>query len=319
MNPRPLLAPLGLLAVLAPAMLVPTTAFAADKAACLDAAANGQRLRDAHKLVDARDRFRLCAASSCPAVVQADCVGWLAEVEKAVPAVVLVAHDAAGADLTDVAVTVDGQPLAAKLDGRALSTDAGLHTFRFVGPGGAVAERKVLVKEGDKSQTVAVVLGAAAVPAAPAVAAPAVPPPATGNDAVLALPAAPAAAPPPAPPPASSGWGGSWRTVGWVVGAAGVVGLGVGAAFGAKAISDKSAAHCDASGACDAGPLSDANTSATISTVGLVAGGVLLAGGAALVLFAPKGDSASGPAVTGLRIAPMLGPHDGGLVAACSF
>jgi hypothetical protein len=167
------------------------------------------------------------------------------------------------------------------------------------------------VREGVKNQSVTVVLGkpAAATPAATSAA------PASGAQAMPDTP----------PASASSGGGSPLRTVGWIAGGVGVVGLGIGTAFGIAAISDKSSAHCDASNACQSGPLSSANSAATISTVGFVAGGVLLAGGLALVLFAPK---ASGPDTTGtapaktreaLRITPLVGSRNAGLMVGGSW
>jgi hypothetical protein len=72
------------------------TSAAQDKAACLDAADKGQQLGSAHKLIEARDKFRVCAAAGCPAVVQGDCAGWLDAVEKDLPNVVPLAKDDAG-------------------------------------------------------------------------------------------------------------------------------------------------------------------------------------------------------------------------------
>src|ERR1700733_10293046 len=96
---------------LVPAILVAAPAFADEKAACLDAASKGQRFRDTHKLVEAREQLRVCAAAQCPAVVQSDCANWLADVEKALPSVVLSAKSGTGVDLVDVTVSVDGQAL----------------------------------------------------------------------------------------------------------------------------------------------------------------------------------------------------------------
>src|SRR5262249_13965446 len=109
-----------LAALLLPYALATTAALADDKAACLQAASKGQRMRAQHDLVGARDQFRACAAAGCPAIVQRDCATWLTEVDKALPTVVVTAKDAAGADLVNVSVSVDGQPLLTKLDGRAL-------------------------------------------------------------------------------------------------------------------------------------------------------------------------------------------------------
>ena len=117
-------------------VLVARGALADEKAACLDASSKGQTLRDQHKLVEARQQLRVCAAGGCPSVVQTDCAAWLADVEKAIPTVVLAAKNGAGADLFDVKVSVDGQPLASRLDGQALPLDPGPHAFRFEGADG---------------------------------------------------------------------------------------------------------------------------------------------------------------------------------------
>jgi hypothetical protein len=280
-----------LLGLLLPTALVATAAFADDKAACLDAASKGQRFRDAHKLVEAREQLRICAAAQCPAVVQSDCASWLADVEKALPSVVLTAKNGAGADLADVKVSVDGQPLVSKLDGQAVTMNAGTHTFHFEGTDGTSIDEQVLVKEGEKNQTVAAVLGAAPAPT---------PPPSQGAES----------------PSNSGGTSRPWRTVGWALGGVGVVGLGIGTAFGIIAIGDKSAAHCNANNVCDPGTVSGIKSAALVSDVGWIAGGVLLASGAALVLFAPR---ESHEPAAGVRLAPVVTARGGELVAGGSW
>jgi hypothetical protein len=71
----------------------------------------------------------------------------------------LIAKNAAGSDLVDVKVTVDGAPLATKLDGLAVDVDPGAHTFAFEAPDGRV-EQKVVITEGGKAQRVSVAFGA---------------------------------------------------------------------------------------------------------------------------------------------------------------
>jgi hypothetical protein len=275
---------------------------APDKAACLAATAEAQTLRDAHKLIEARDQLRICAQKGCPRVVQKDCLTWLEAVEQSLPTIVVSAKDGAGHDRVDVSVTLDGQPLAAKLTGEALPANPGDHVVHFETPDGARLDQQVLVREGVKNQSIAVVLA----PAGPA-----------KVEGSPVPPASPVDVPPPRPAP--------WRTVGLVVGGVGVVGLGLGATAGFMALADKNAAHCNASNACEAGPLHSANTAATFSTIGMVAGGVLLAGGAALALFAPKGENAAGPAGSAgarpLRVAlgPLTSARDGGLLVGGSW
>jgi hypothetical protein len=101
---------LGLLVVPALSALVTTAAGADDKVACADAALKGQTLGRSHKLVAAREQLRVCAQSMCPTLVRTDCASWLADVEKALPTVVVTAKDEAGRDLYDVKVSANGRP-----------------------------------------------------------------------------------------------------------------------------------------------------------------------------------------------------------------
>ena len=259
-------------------LLVSATTFADDRAACLDAASQGQTLRDAHKLVEARDQFRVCARQQCPSAVQSDCTDWLAGVERNIPTVVLTAKDGAGALLADVTVTVDGASLTTKLDGRSLAVNPGKHTFHFELANGTSADEQVLVTEGTQNQTITATLTPQAKPSAN--------------------------------PPTTAEAQSPLRTVGWVLGGVGLAGVLVGAVSGIVAISSKSSANCDVSNACDPGPLASAHTAATISDIGLIAGGALLVGGLAFVLFSPKSHADTAQA---FQIVPALGPHDGAL------
>jgi hypothetical protein len=281
---RPLHAPL--LALALASTLVTTAALADDKAACLDAASSGQTLRDAHKLVEARDRFRACARAECPSVVQTSCTEWLETTEKSLPTVVVTAKDGAGADLVDVTVDVDGQRLLTRLEGHAVPMNPGPHAFHLELADGTSVDQQVVVREGEKDQPISAVLGK---PAAP--------------------PVAPAGPPASAPATPSAGGTRPWATVGWILGGVGVVGLGVGTAFGVVAMSDKNSANC-VGNLCDAGPIGSAKSAATISDIGLIAGGVLFAGGVTLVLLSRDGAPSS--AAT-LSAAPVLGSRGGGL------
>jgi hypothetical protein len=259
-----------------------TTALADDPAACVDAASKAQKLRNSHQLLEARAALRICAAAGCPPVVQSDCVPWLAEVEKVLPGVVVTAKDGAGADILDVKVTVDGQPFLTKLDGQSVAIDAGPHTFHFQAPDGTTLDRQVVVREGDKGQSIAVVLGAA--------------------------PVTPSSVTPEA--------GGSpWRTTAWVIGGVGVAGILIGAITGGIAVADKSAADCT-NNICNQGTVSGIKGAAVASDVGFIAGGILTAGGLALVLFGPKGGHST---TTGVRLLPVVTAGGGEIMAGGRF
>jgi hypothetical protein len=174
------------------ALLAAAPNAAADATACAQAASQGQTLRDAHKLLEARDQFRACAATTCPRVLQPDCTMWFQDVEKAIPTIVLQAKDGGGGDLIDVRVTVDGQPFAMRLDGLAVAMNPGAHVFRFELPDGASVEKQQVVREGEKNSTV---LGVFPKKEAP-------PPPAPVSEAPGPLAAPPVAPAAPLPQPA---------------------------------------------------------------------------------------------------------------------
>ncbi len=145
-------------------LLKGTPGLCQERAACFQAASEGQILRDQHRLLEARDRFRACAQKQCPVSMQADCAGWLDAVEHDTPSIVLSAKDHAGADVMDVEVSLDRGPTHLKLDGRDLPVDPGPHTVRFARPDGQVAELNVLLGVAEKRRTVVAVFEQASRP-----------------------------------------------------------------------------------------------------------------------------------------------------------
>ena len=260
------------------------------KDACLAAASSGQTLRDQHKLVQARDAFRACARRECPAVVQSDCSEWLDAVEKNLPTVVFSAKDVAGADVIDVIVSVDGERVVAVRDGQSLPIDPGPHVFHFAA-GGTSVDAQVVVRAGVQNQPVSVVFGLAALSSGPQPP----PPPPRSADGQAEAPRTPSR---------------TWKTVGWALGGAGVVGLGVGSVAGVLAVTNKNSANCDANQLCDPGSLASARTAARVADVGLIAGGLLLAAGGALLLFTPSATPTATRALH-LRVAPAIGRATG--------
>src|SRR4051812_23133074 len=86
---------------------------------CATAAETAETLRHGGKLLQARERLLVCTRAVCPTIVRADCIQWLAEVDVALPALVVRARDAEGRDVLAVRVLLDGHPWLDKLDGRA--------------------------------------------------------------------------------------------------------------------------------------------------------------------------------------------------------
>jgi hypothetical protein len=157
---------------------MPTLAHAAGEDACIAASEKAQRLKNDGKLSEARDQLALCSADNCPSIVRTDCNKWMGEVLAALPSVVLAAKDAAGKDIVEAKVLVDGKVVAQSLDGRAIKIDPGVHLFRFEASGYAPGEERVVVRSGEQNRIVSLKLDAQAATATP----PPPPPPETKSN-----------------------------------------------------------------------------------------------------------------------------------------
>jgi hypothetical protein len=140
--------------LLVPIVLSAQPALArADVEACVNAAAAGQKLRDSGLYRRAREQFITCAAESCPGEVRKGCVGWLADVEKLTPSVVFAARSH-GKEVTDVRVTIDGELVAGRIDGKPVALDPGEHRFRFERAGDPAAEETAVIVAGEQERLI---------------------------------------------------------------------------------------------------------------------------------------------------------------------
>jgi hypothetical protein len=184
----------------------------------------------------------------------------------------------AGASGAGIEVRRDGDVVGAGQWGTAVPVDPGHHVVEVTAPGRQKWTTKVQVAPGGASVAVSV---------------PELPPEKAQDS-----------------PGQGSGWG-AQRIAGVTVGAAGVVGLVMGALFGAQAISKnkESKQNCsptDPNFCNDTGVAVrfEAQKWASASTAGIVIGGAALAGG--IVLFATA-SSAKKPDAARIEIAPRLG------------
>jgi hypothetical protein len=272
----------------------------ADVGACIASSEQALSLRKQGKLHEALKQLALCADPGCPAEVSAECTQRIAALDAAMPTLILAATDGAGNDLFDVKVSMDGEPLTPKLDGRPLSIDPGEHTFHFEASGQPPLDKQLVVREGEKDRREAVVIGPV-----PHLA-------------------------PPAPQPSSPGWWTAHRTLAVIGAGLGVVGVGVGAAFGGYAISAQNRQKSDCGpSACPnfaqaQQDYTTAGQNATASTVAFVAGGAFLAA-AAVLWFTQPASSPSAAVATGAvtgpgwRIVPGVGDRAGGLLVGGAF
>jgi hypothetical protein len=288
---------------------------------CIDANGKGQEFRREGKLTAAREQLRECATPACPAMVRDDCAKRLDEVEKAQPTIAFEVKDASDADVSAVKVTMDGNPLAERLDGTALPVDIGEHVFTFELVGRPPVTRTLVLTEGEKGRRERIAIGGAT-PSTPALMPP--PSPAPVREANAPAGAAPVfSAIEPLP---TRGGMGTQKVLGLVAGGVGVAGIAVGSVFGLMTLSQKSQQEsaCGSSASCTssghARALSDHSTGmtdSTISTVGFIAGGALLVGGA--LLFFAAGHSPDAPAAARTLVVPSVGPGGGGMFLTGRF
>ena len=311
-----------------------------DKMQCIAADTEGQSLRLSGKLLKARRRFGVCAAKSCPDVVREDCLQRIAELEVAQPTVVFTATNGYGRPLVAVRVTVDGELLTDRLDGRPLPVDPGEHVFAFEALGRLAARMQLTLSEGDTKVRHAVVLHTES--GDPVDQVPTPEPAASGTDADTApVPilapvvgpsspsgGAPTASQEPRAPEATSApeaTGSGRRTAAIVAGGVGVAGVVLGTILGALTWSQWDAAQraCPSSGPPGVRCTQDESRQkeyavlreGNVATVAFVAGGVGLAAGAWLWFAAPEPSKAAAT----VSLVPMASPSEAQLLVRGKF
>lgn len=264
------------------AVLVATRARAADPttADCLTANEKSIQLRSQHQFRDARSALLVCAAETCPADIRNECTRRVAELNQAMPTVVFEAKDGAGNDLSGVSVTMDGEVLAPRLEGTALSIDPGTHSFKFETPGQNPIEKQFVIVEGSKDRRERIVFGAP-------------------EGSVGATTSPTENRPHDDADGASSSRGDIQRIIGWSAAGVGAVGLALGGIFEIQRSNKLSSRDdiCPSGMGCDPAEVerndaltSDARTASTVALVSFVAGGVLIGGGLVTVFTAPHGE-----------------------------
>lgn len=272
--------------VVAALALAAGQAAAADPttADCLAASDASLKLGNLHKLRAERSQLLVCSAVSCPGDIRKECLARVDEVNAQIPTIVFLPKDASGADLTAVRVTMDGEVLAERLEGTALSIDPGQHTFTFEVAGKPPTTKTLVIVEGQKDRREVVAMKAIAAPSAPTVA-----------------PVAMEGQPPRGDGTRTTDSGlGTQQVLAIVAAGIGVVGLGAGSAFGLMTLSKRNDAQSQCPGQCTTesgvSAWSSAATAGNVSTAAFTVGGVGLAGAALLWWTAPR-SSAGAPQV----------------------
>lgn len=123
---------------------------------CFEAAVTGQKARKSGDLPAARAAFLRCAQAACPAEVTDRCTGWIAEVDAAMPTVIVAPQDEAGRDATRGTVMIDRVAHAEAFEGKPITLTPGAHVVRYEIEGRAPVEQSIVVRESEKNRRVIV-------------------------------------------------------------------------------------------------------------------------------------------------------------------
>lgn len=237
-----------LAAVCIPSICVTPAQASSDMETCINSHEQGQKLKKDGKLKAARAQLINCARDVCPGMLKKECSQMLSEVDESMPSIVVEAKGPDGQDLVEMKVSMDGEPLLTKLDGRAVNVDPGVHVLRFEIPKAKPREEKIVIREGQKNRKVFVDFS---------------PPKPAGSAAPTTSGGGDPGKPLPRPVPVLT----------WVLGGVGLVALGTSAFFEAQGLSKRS--DLDSKGckpACDATEVDSAKQSILIGDIAMGVG-----------------------------------------------
>jgi hypothetical protein len=127
--------------------------------ACMAIYENAEHAEKAGHLREARGLLVGCARAVCGHTLLTACSTRFTQLESVeVPSIRPAVTDDSGAAVSDVQVRMDGELLAAHLDGQALRVDPGLHEFTFETEGGLSNSQKILVVEGQLDRALPIVV-----------------------------------------------------------------------------------------------------------------------------------------------------------------
>jgi hypothetical protein len=126
--------------------------------ACMTAYKGAQEREQSGHLREARELLMGCAKHTCGHAVAQECTAEFTRLDSSdIPSIT---PRVKGAPSADVQVTMDGLPLASRLDGQPLSVDPGLHEFSFSTANGLFAAEKILIAEGERNRPISISLRA---------------------------------------------------------------------------------------------------------------------------------------------------------------
>jgi hypothetical protein len=142
----------GLVAVVVAVLATPGLSEAKENRACMAAYKKGAQLTREAKFHAAKDSMSLCTKLTCSAALRKECMARVEQLTADAPTLVPEVTDDRGRPVTDVRITMDGKPWVAKVDGRAMPVDPGLHVFTFEARGVVFARERMVVLQGQRNR-----------------------------------------------------------------------------------------------------------------------------------------------------------------------
>lgn len=250
---------------------------------CAEAHREAQVARRDDRLLDSKRQLIHCSQSACPSLITDDCRPWLDELEQLIP--VLVIEVVRGGAPVLATIVVDGEERTSRASELRLPVDPGEHEVKVLVATSPPATRQIRVEPGTDPQPVVIELSA--------------------------VPPTEEVEPMEVTEPPAADEGPSVAT--WIVGGAGLVGLGLFAGFGASGLTRRG--ELDDSGCapgCDPAEVDAMDRDFLVADIALGAGLGLLAVSTVL-FFTTRSDAP--PA----RAQIALSPSPGGLSLRGAF
>ena len=125
---------------------------------CAFSYSHAETLAKAGQLREAKASMLKCATGSCSDNVRKECARRVTEIESDIPTIVPLVVNENGETVTEVTVTMDGELVAARTDGRAVPVDPGRHEFVFQTNRTVLATLRTIIVQGQRNRTIEVSL-----------------------------------------------------------------------------------------------------------------------------------------------------------------
>lgn len=235
-----------------------------DAGACILDNESAQDLEAAGRLREARAKALSCA-QGCPTEIARDCTALAERITQKVSTVIFGAKQGSS-DLVDVSVSVDGQVIASRLDGKPIELDPGARKVTFTMAGQAPVELQIVFKAGEKNRLVGVEFTAGAASTSPT----------------------------PRPAPTDDAEGASPPALFWILGGVSVAGFVTAGVTGGLALSERGDLDgCIETRTCDEGDVSSVETKALVADVFIGIGSAFAVGAVLAWVLWPDDEPAA--------------------------